>query len=40
MDEIFTTIHQKNTGNRFSPIPTVVENETFIIVQERLIHQM
>lgn len=36
MDEIFTIIHQKNSGNRLSPIPTVVENETFIIVKPQL----
>jgi hypothetical protein len=36
MDEVFTLIHQKNTGNRFSPIPTIIENETFIIIKPRL----
>lgn len=33
MDEIFTSIHQKNIGNRYSPIPAVTESETYIIVK-------
>lgn len=36
MDEVFRIIHQKNTGNRFSPIPAVVENETYIIIKPSL----
>lgn len=36
MNEIFKIIHQKNTGNRFSPIPTVVENEIYIILKPHL----
>lgn len=33
MDEVFRIIHQKNTGNRFSPIPAIVENETYLILK-------
>lgn len=36
MDEIFKIIHQKNKGNRLSPIPTVIENETYIIIKPHL----
>lgn len=36
MDEIFKIIHQKNKGNRFSPIPALTENETYIVVKPRL----
>ncbi len=36
MDEIFTIIHRKNVGNRFSPIPSITEDETYIIVKPRL----
>ncbi|WP_322926058.1 hypothetical protein [Chryseobacterium sp. MHB01] len=36
MDEVFRIIHQKNSGNRFSPIPAVVENETYIILKPAL----
>ncbi|MFC3159305.1 hypothetical protein SAMN05443633_103225 [Chryseobacterium arachidis] len=36
MDEVFTRIHKNNTGNRFSPIPAVVENETYIIIKPLL----
>lgn len=36
MDEVFRIIHQKNKGNRFSPIPAVVENETYIIIKPSL----
>ena len=36
MDEVFNLIHQKNIGNRFSPIPTIVENETYIIIKPQL----
>lgn len=36
MDEVFRIIHQKNNGNRFSPIPAVVENETYIILKPAL----
>ncbi len=33
MDEVFKLIHQKNIGNRFSPIPAIVENETYLIIK-------
>ncbi|GAA5097009.1 hypothetical protein GCM10023210_31510 [Chryseobacterium ginsengisoli] len=36
MDEVFNLIHQKNSGNRFSPIPAIVENETYIIIKPQL----
>lgn len=36
MDEIFSIIHQHNSGNRFSPIPAVIENETYLIIKPRL----
>lgn len=36
MNEIFKIIHQKNKGNRLSPIPTVVENETYILIKPQL----
>lgn len=36
MDEIFKIIHKKNKGNRLSPIPTVIENETYIIIKPHL----
>lgn len=36
MDEIFKIIHQKNTGNRFSPVPSITEDETYIIVKPQL----
>lgn len=36
MDEVFRIIHQHTEGNRFSPIPAVVENETYIIVKPAL----
>jgi hypothetical protein len=36
MDEVFSLIHKRNEGNRFSPIPAIVENETYIIVKPRL----
>ncbi|HAO08501.1 MAG TPA: hypothetical protein DCQ50_16315 [Chryseobacterium sp.] len=36
MDEIFTIIHRKNVGNRFSPIPSITEDETYIIVKPSL----
>ncbi|WP_029295814.1 hypothetical protein [Chryseobacterium hispalense] len=36
MDEVFSIIHQKNVGNRFSPIPAIVENETYLILKPRL----
>lgn len=36
MDEIFTSIHRKNIGNRYSPIPAITENETYIFVKPRL----
>ncbi len=36
MDGIFRIIYQKNGGNRFSPIPTVVENELYIVIKPPL----
>lgn len=36
MDEVFKIIHQKNEGNRFSPIPTIIENETYLVVKPKL----
>lgn len=36
MDEVFDLIHQRNVGNRFSPIPAVSENETYIIIKPKL----
>ncbi|WP_445432407.1 hypothetical protein [Chryseobacterium indoltheticum] len=36
MNKIFKIIHQKNKGNRLSPIPTVVENETYILMKPHL----
>ncbi|WP_415328874.1 hypothetical protein [Chryseobacterium sp. MMS23-Vi53] len=36
MDEVFNLIHQKNQGNRYAAIPTVMENETYIIIKPHL----
>ncbi|WPO82198.1 hypothetical protein SD427_15695 [Chryseobacterium sp. JJR-5R] len=36
MDEVFNLIHKKNVGNRFSPIPAVSENETYLIIKPEL----
>lgn len=36
MDEVFSLIHQRNVGNRFSPIPAIVENESYLIVKSKL----
>lgn len=36
MDEVFSRIHQNNKGSRFSPIPAVVNNETYIIIKPHL----
>lgn len=36
MDEVFIRIHNKNKGNRFSPIPALVENETYLIIKPTL----
>lgn len=36
MDEVFRIIHQKNKGSRFSPIPAIVENETYLICKPPL----
>ncbi len=33
MKESFRSIHQHTQGNRFSPIPVVRENETYIIIK-------
>ncbi|MCA6068866.1 hypothetical protein JI747_017000 [Chryseobacterium sp. RG1] len=36
MDEVFKCIHNNNKGNRFSPIPVLVENETYLIIKPPL----
>lgn len=36
MDEVFKLIHSSNKGNRLSPIPVVVENETYLIIKPPL----
>lgn len=36
MDEVFKLIHKNNKENRFSPIPTIVENETYLIIKPPL----
>jgi len=36
MGEVFRIIHRKNSGNRFSPIPAIVENETYLICKPQL----
>lgn len=36
MDEVFSIIHKKNIGNRFSPIPAIVENEMYLIIKPPL----
>lgn len=37
MDEVFKRIHNKNKGNRFSPIPTIITgNETYLIIKPPL----
>lgn len=36
MDEIFKIIHENNKGNRFSPIPAIVDDETYIIIKPQL----
>lgn len=36
MDEVFMRIHNNNKGNRFSPIPALVENETYLIIKPPL----
>lgn len=33
MKEVFRTIHQHTQGKRFSPIPLVRENETYLIIK-------
>lgn len=33
MKEIFRSIHKHTQGNRFSPIPVMRENETYIIIK-------
>lgn len=33
MDEVFKLIHKNNKGNRFSPVPAIVENETYLIIK-------
>lgn len=36
MDEVFSLIHQRNTGNRYSPIPAVMEDETYVLIKPKL----
>jgi len=36
MDEVFKLIHKNNKGNRFSPVPVIVENETYLIIKPPL----
>lgn len=36
MDEVFNLIHQKNQGNRYAPIPTIIGEETYIIIKPQL----
>ncbi|WBV61758.1 hypothetical protein PFY12_06450 [Chryseobacterium camelliae] len=36
MDEVFKLIHKNNNGNRFSPVPAIVENETYLIIKPPL----
>ncbi|MEG2077701.1 hypothetical protein [Chryseobacterium sp.] len=36
MDGVFVLIHQKNKGNRYSPIPAVVEDETYVLIKPKL----
>ena len=36
MDGVFNIVHQHTDGNRFSPIPAVTENETYLIIKPRL----
>lgn len=36
MDEIFKLIHKNNKGNRFSPVPAIVENETYVIIKPHI----
>lgn len=36
MDQIFKIIHKNNGGNRMAPIPTITEDETYIIFKPTL----
>lgn len=36
MDKVYSIIHKKNGGNRLAPIPTVTDEETFIIIKPSL----
>lgn len=36
MDEVFSVIHQKNEGNQYSPIPTVLQDETYVLIKPEL----
>ncbi|KNB62764.1 hypothetical protein [Chryseobacterium sp. Hurlbut01] len=36
MDNIYSIIHKKNGGKRLAPIPTVTDEETFIIIKPLL----
>jgi hypothetical protein len=33
MDKVYSIIHKKNGGQRLAPIPTVTDEETFIIIK-------
>lgn len=36
MDNIYSIIHKKNRGQRLAPIPTVTDEETFVIIKPLL----
>lgn len=36
MDKVYSIIHKKNGGKRLAPIPTVTDEETFIIIKPLL----
>lgn len=36
MDNIYSIIHKKNGGKRLAPIPTVTDEETFVIIKPLL----
>ncbi|WP_128414363.1 hypothetical protein [Chryseobacterium sp. Leaf394] len=36
MDEVFGLIHQNSKGNRYSPVPAVVKDETYVLVKPKL----
>lgn len=33
MDDVFRLIHSRNSSSKMSPIPTVLENETYLIIK-------